>query len=78
MLARDIIERLTYSNFQSLMGIASPFLAGLGALLATMSSTIKEYLTSTLTPPPVTQVLVLETAFANSVYMVPQFGFATT
>jgi hypothetical protein len=60
------------------MDFASPFLASHGALLATMSSSGKEYLTSTLSPPLAARVLVLETAFAFPVHLVLQFGFATT
>jgi hypothetical protein len=79
MLAMDMIERLTfYFNFQRLMYFATPFLASHGALLATMSSSGKEYLTSTRSPPPAAQVLVLEIAFVFPVHWVLQFGFATT
>jgi hypothetical protein len=78
-LAMDMIERLTfYFNFQRLMYFAIPFLASHGALLATMSSSGREYLISTRSPARAAQVLVLKTAFAFPVHLVLQFGFATT
>jgi hypothetical protein len=65
-------------TFQSLMDIAIPYLAGPGALLTSVPSGLKEYLTSTvsaLLPAPATSVLQAVLAFP--VHMIQQFSSAT-